>query len=483
MKIKNTIFYITLCVVILGCNPQHSTSIDEEISIIENSLIRGNVIKGREPKSFSIFERMQFHNVPGVSIAIVRDGKIRWAKGYGIANTNDSTLVNSKTLFQAGSISKPIAALAVLKLVEDKNIDIDEDVNTYLTSWKVPENKFTEKERVTLRKLMSHTAGVTVHGFRGYKPNEIFPTNEQVLNGEGNSNKVTIDTIPGSIWRYSGGGYTIMETAVEDMSGLPFEEYMLKKVLEPIGMDNSTFDQPLKPLNYSNVSAAYDSAGKLIDGLYHNYPEQAAAGLWTTSTDLAKYCIEIQEIAKGKSDGILTKQTVDMMLTKHQNDWGLGPSLKGDVDSLIFQHGGKNAGFTNNFYANVHTGDAVVVMTNADNGKKLIDEIVRAVCRYYELDFIDSPNPFHMERLSEQELSRFEGQYKLLRTGRELTVNIKRENGLLVFTGENIPRPAEFIPLNDYEFFDLENGNKVTFEINSDTINFLFNNRLQFYKK
>ena len=124
---------------------------------------------------------------------------------------------------------------------------------------------------------------------------------------------------------------------------------MADNILQPMGMKNSTYEQPLGAAYHANASAAYDSEGNIIDGLWHNYPEQAAAGLWTTPTDLAKYCIEIQEILKGKENTLLSKEIIDQMLTKHKNNWGLGPSLQWEKDSLIFRHGGKNAGFTNNF--------------------------------------------------------------------------------------------------------------------------------------
>jgi CubicO group peptidase (beta-lactamase class C family) len=247
-------------------------------------------------------------------------------------------------------------------LAEDDKVELDLDVSFYLTSWKMDESEFTKEEKITLRKLLTHTAGVTVHGFPGYQQTDRFSTIEQVLNGEGNTAKIVVDTIPGTIWRYSGGGYTIMEKIVEDVSGLPLEEYLEQNILTPLGMNNSTYEQPLPTRFHGNASAAYDSDGKLIEGLWHNYPEQAAAGLWTTPSDLAMYCIGVQDILAGKSDGILSKETIEMMLTKHKGDWGLGPSLVGDADSLRFQHGGKNAGFTNNMMAFAYSGDALIIM-------------------------------------------------------------------------------------------------------------------------
>ena len=332
---KNCFILFSICLM-SNCFAQLDDQILLEINAIENSLVKNIQIKGDSTQKFSILERMEYYKVPGVSIAIVENGKIKWAKGYGYANTETGTKVDANTLFQAGSISKPIAALAALKLFENGSLELNKDVNDYLKDWQIPENKFTETEKVTLEKLLTHTAGITVHGFPGYKQTDKFPDIIEVLNGNGNTEKITVDTIPGSIWRYSGGGYTIMEKVVEDVSGTSLDKYMAQNILLPIGMKNSTFKQPISKALQTNNSGAYNSNDELVKGLWHNYPEQAAAGLWTTPSELALYCIEIQDIIQGKTDGILSKKTVEMMLTKHKNAWGLGPSLGKKNESLIF---------------------------------------------------------------------------------------------------------------------------------------------------
>jgi CubicO group peptidase (beta-lactamase class C family) len=291
-KIYFIIFSISL---VSNSFAQKNNQILLEINSIENSLIKNIQIKGDSIQKFNILERMDFYKVPGVSIAIVENRKIKWAKGYGYANTETGTKVNASTLFQAGSISKPLAALSALKLFENDSLDLNKDVNYYLKNWQIPENKFTETEKVTLEKLLTHTAGMTVHGFPGYQQTDKFPEIIDVLNGNGNTGKIVVDTIPGSIWRYSGGGYTVMEKVVEDVSGLSLDDYMSKNILLPIGMKNSTYQQPIAKEFQNNISAAYDGNGELIKGLWNNYPEQAAAGLWTTPSDLAMYCMEIQQ--------------------------------------------------------------------------------------------------------------------------------------------------------------------------------------------
>ncbi|MBT31322.1 MAG: serine hydrolase [Thalassobius sp.] len=475
----NFIFALLSAIVLCSCgHKQKYESVEDEISAIENSLTNPVIVKGENPELFSIEDRMKLHNIPGVSIAVVKDGKLHWTKAYGIANTETDTFVDSATLFQAGSISKPIAALGALKLVQEGKVDLDTDVNNYLKNWKVEENQFTEKEKVTLRRLLTHTAGMTVHGFPGYKPADKFPSVIKVLEGKGNTPKIFVDTIPGSIWRYSGGGYTVMEKVVEDVSGQPLETYLKENILMPLGMTNSTYSQPLPEKLHQQASAAYDRGGNLIEGLWHNYPEQAAAGLWTTPTDLSKYCMEIQRIEAGKPNGILSKQTVDKMLTKHENNWGLGPSLADDGSSLRFQHGGKNAGFTNNMIAFAYKGNAVIVMTNADNGGKLMNEIITSISEHYDWD-IAKQRTVETVSLNAEELNKFNGRYKYLgktRDGSDHIVKLVTKEGKLLIVDEKNAEEDLITPMSETSFIDLSDGDQVVFTEKSDTLEFTFNN-------
>lgn len=478
-KISILIVFLTL-----GCIHKDPLSkIDSEVLQIENSLVKAIIVQGDSINHYSIQERMKYHNVPGLGIAVVKDGKIHWVKSYGYANISDSIKVNSNTLFQAGSISKPLAALACLKLMEDKKVNLDVDVNEYLKNWKIESNGFLDKEKVTLRRLLTHTAGVTVHGFPGYRQTDSLPSIIDILEGNGNTAKVHVNTIPDSIWRYSGGGYTIMEKVVEDVSGLPLEQFMEKYFFNPLQMHNSTFEQPLPPEYHNNVSAAYDSQGVVIEGLWHNYPEQAAAGLWTTPTDLGKYCIAIQKILLGQSESVLSKGTVEMMLTKHKNNWGLGPSLVWEGDSLRFQHGGKNAGFTNRMIAFAHSGNAVIIMTNADNGGALAGEIMRSISKFYDWG-IANPQEISIIDLSEEELMRFEGKYVLMNNNEEgnYIIEIIRDRNKLIVHNPNNNQQDELYSISSTEFIDLEDGDQMEFFSDSNSIKFRWNNRFHFAK-
>ncbi|EAZ81638.1 serine hydrolase domain-containing protein [Algoriphagus machipongonensis] len=461
-----------------------SDPIQDEILAIENGLIPPFVVKGDSTAKMNIYDRMEHYKVPGVSIAVVKDGKLHWAKGYGIANTSTGDSVTTETIFQAGSISKPLAALGALKLVQEGKMALDEDINTYLQGWKVPENKFTETEKVTLERLLTHTAGMTVHGFPGYSQTDTFPDIITVLEGKGNTPPIFVDTIPGSIWRYSGGGYTVMEKAVEDVSGQALEVFLAENVLAPIGMTHSTYTQPLSESFQANASAAYDGDGKLYEGLYHNYPEQAAAGLWTTPSDLAKYYLEIQAIRAGKNDGVLSKEIVDQMLTEHKNHWGLGPALGERDGKVVFAHGGKNAGFSNDMMGYADQGDAIIVMTSADRGTRLMAEILRGISDYYDMN-LRNPGEVELADLSSEELENLAGSYQLDQALGEIEeykveVTVRGKN-LFVYDPNNGDENL-LSPTSKTDFVDLTTGDRVEFQITQNPVGMLWGGGYQFYK-
>lgn len=437
----------------------------KDISSIENNLSDKIHVEGKKKKTYSISQRMKAYKVPGVSIAIAKDGKLVYAKGFGIANSELKTEVNSHTLFQAASISKPFAALAVLKLVEQGKVDLDIDVNTYLKTWKIPENKFTATEKVTLRRLLNHTAGITVHGFPGYKQAENFPTTIDVLDGKGNTPAVIVDTIPGSMWRYSGGGYTIIQQIVYDISGMTLDEFSGKFIFPEMGLLESTFQQPLAGDKMELASGAYDQQGKLYEGAWHNYPEIAAAGLWTTPSDLVKYCLHIQNIYAGKASGLLTKETVQQMLTRYKNDYGLGVGLMKEGDSLLFGHNGKNAGFTNLMLAFANQGDAIVVMTNGDNGSVIMEEILRAASEFYDWK-IARNETIKPVVLKKTDLKKFTGRYFYEMGGEKIYIESKIKKGKVVLYDPDSPSPIRLTPMSDLEFIDVEHKIKIDFILN-----------------
>jgi CubicO group peptidase (beta-lactamase class C family) len=241
-------------------------------------------------------DRMQYYHVPGVSIAFFDHGRIAWTRTYGVADSQNGRPVTPETLFQAGSISKPIAALGALALVENGKLKLDQNVNDELTSWQVPENEFMTEQKVTLRRILSHSAGTNNHGFAGYESTQALPSAVQILNGAkpANSSAVQVTAVPGSVWSYSSGGIMVMQLMMMEATGKSFPALMHDLVLEPIGMSHSTYDEPL-PLDLRNgVAHGYDANGDPVPGGFHVYPEMAAGGLWSTPSDLALAAIEMQ---------------------------------------------------------------------------------------------------------------------------------------------------------------------------------------------
>ena len=343
---------------------------------------------GEASLRLNLSELMKTYNVPGLSIAVIENYKIVDAKAYGVIAPRSTTPVTTRTLFQAGSISKPVAATGALYLVERGKLALDENVNDKLKTWKVPENEFTKTEKVTLRRLMSHTAGLTIHGFPGYDVDAPVPTLVQIFNGEkpANTEPIRVDTVPGTVERYSGGGVTIEQQMMIDVTGKAFPAFMRETVLDKIGMSDSSYEQPL-PANRAAMTAGGSYAdGKAVDGKWHVYPEMAAAGLWTTPTDLAKFAIEIALSKKGQSNRVLSQKMTQEMLTPVKEEAGLGFFMEKDNPGQ-FGHNGADEGFQALLTMNADTGNGVAMMADSDNGISVMNWVLRRVAKEYSWNY------------------------------------------------------------------------------------------------
>ena len=410
---------------------------------IESCLPPAVVVKGEPPSCTPLLTRMQQLHIQGVSIAVVHHGVIEWARGYGIA-TPDNKPVTPETIFQAGSISKPVASMGALRLVQEGKLSLDADVNTKLTSWKVPASDAAPGAVVTLRELMTHTAGMTVHGFPGYAAGDPVPTLVQVLNGEKPANTAAIksEQPPMKEWKYSGGGYTIMQQALIDVTHEPFPKLLHDSVLAPIGMKHSTYEQPLPEALRTNAATPYRGDGKPVEGGAHTYPEMAAAGLWTTPTDLAIYAIEVERSLLGKANHVLSADMTRQMLTPGMGHWGLGLEIGGSDADPYFSHGGANEGFRNNFAAYEKNGEGVFVMTSGDNGGQIADEVMHSVANEYQWpDF--KPTVRTAIHVDPKVLASYEGTYELLK-GFDLVVTLEDGQLMTQATGQGkVPIFAE----------------------------------------
>jgi CubicO group peptidase (beta-lactamase class C family) len=453
---------VTLCLMICRVLPaQTPTALEQRIQRIVDGIPPAIIVKGEPAAVTKLADRMAALHVPGVSIAVIHDGKIEWARGFGVTRI-DGPPVTPDTLFQAASISKPVAAMAVLRLVQSGKLSLDTDVNEYLKSWKVPANRFTEKTKVTLRELVTHTAGLTVHGFAGYAAGAAVPTLVQVLDGEkpANSAPIRVDTDPGTIWRYSGGGYVVAQQLVQDVTGEPFPKLMHDTVLAPIGMTRSTYEQPLPKDRMAEVATPYRGDGQPVPGGPHTYPEMAPAGLWTTPSDLARYAIEVQKSLAGTSNRVLSAAMVRQMLTAGLGHQGLGPGVGGSAAHPFFEHGGANEGYRCNLFA-YNIGDGVVIMTNGDNGGQLAAELQRSVAREYGWpDF--QPVEHTITRLDPKILESYAGAYQ----GPRGLFTVTRE-GEQLFIQLGAQPKAHVFPESEREFFAKVVDAQFTFQVDS----------------
>jgi CubicO group peptidase (beta-lactamase class C family) len=451
-------------VLVVACRPAAPASTEQAADRVLAGLRPKVAIAGRPPTRWSLAERMQNYHVPGVSIAVIAGGKIAWARGFGVKTAATSDSVTVETLFQAQSISKAVAATAMLRLVEAGRLSLDRDVNEVLTSWTVPPSRFTAVEKVTLRRIVSHSAGVTVGGFPGYTEGESIPTLVQILNGAkpANNPPITVDTVPGARWSYSGGGITIMQQVMIDVTGESFPELMKRLILTPVGMTKSTFDEPLPEDRRREAASGHDVNGSVMPGRWKIQPEMAVAGLWTTPTDLAKWAVDIASAWAGRPAVLLSTKMAKEMLRVQAAPSGLGVMVEDTGTALRFGHSGANRGFRAEFVVFPALGLGAVVMTNADQGGRLITELFQSIGAEYGW-----PNSAQSVRtvalVDSTELEGLAGDY--LTPGpnyQPVVVAVSREGRRLFFEVKGLLPRAELFPAARDSFFT-EDGSRVAF--------------------
>ncbi|WP_266159720.1 serine hydrolase domain-containing protein [Dyella silvatica] len=446
------------------CHAQQALS-ERDIHKIENGLVPRVLVRGETAKTYNVLDRMKLFNVPGMSIAVIKDGKLVWQKAYGFADVANHVPVDIHTKFQSASISKSVTAVAVLKLALVKGLDLDRNVNDYLRSWKIPDNAFTQSEKVSIRRLLNHTAGLNVDGFPGYDKTEKIPDAIGVLNGEGKSPKLVVEAIPGTRYSYSGGGYVVLQKLVEDVSGESFERYMQDEVLTPLKMSDSSFD----PYPGTHMSLAYNFRGEAYAGGWHVYPELAPAGLWTTPGDLATFCLAVQNSLRGVEGSYLPKAMAEQMRIASMkpgggDEYGLGLELQGKGIHALFGHGGSNAGFKNEMFYFFNQDLGLVLMTNSDNGRLPRNEMIRALSDHYRLDLF-APTTVTAVHLSKATLASYAGKYQHAEEKNHyFTVSVDAHDGLAM---EDLTdgKKNVFIPLGMGKFVDRYSGEEAVFSV------------------
>ncbi len=419
---------------------------EQRIERIVNGLRPAVIFPGEAPRK--LVERMNDLDVPGVSIAVIHDGAVHWARGFGVAAIGGPPVL-PETRFQAGSISKPVSAVAALALAQAGKLDLDADVNLALKNWKIPANSYTDQARVTLRKLLNHSAGVTVHGFPGYAAGGPVPSLIDVLDGAppANTAPIRVDTAPGKQFRYSGGGYTIMQQLLIDVTGRHFPDLLEEIVLKPFGMTHSGFLQPLPASPAPTAATPYRSDRAPVPGGPHTYPELAAAGLWTTPTDVARFAVALQRAWSGRDTSVLSQSTTIQMLTPGLGDYGLGPVVRGAAPHRRFLHEGINDGFVNMMVA-FENGDGAVIMTNGMRGWQLVREIMHGIAAEYGWPD-GQPKTRPRLTVSPQLLDPLIGTYEITPAFR---IVVSRRNDRLFAEASGLPR-FEIFPESDRAFF------------------------------
>jgi len=462
-----TVFW---CILLGGMMDAHAQITAEKIKAVENNL--GGWVKIADSTGWNIKDRMAFYHVNGLSIAVIDNYKIVWAKGYGWADTAEKRPVTTSTLFQPASVGKSIHAMATMKLVQDGKLDLNRDINDYLRSWKFPYDTASHGKKITTRELLGHMAGLSVHGFDGYKWGAPLPGIIQILNGQPPANNEAVRSVfePGKRFEYSGGGYTISGLVDQDITGQPYAKYVARTVFKPLGMKNTFYQSQLAGNGKSNLATAYRYDGHAIGCKYHIYPEEACgAALWSTPTDMAKFLTELQLSLINKSNKILSAASVRQLLTAQSKEGNaLGFFIEKKGDETYFHHDGLNEGFVADYTASVKDGKGVVIMANTDLAAyiDITEEITNSVATVYGWKGFYTPVMKREVKVADSVLKTYVGRYKFS-DGNEQHVDIYLKNGKLWFHDSSSPVPWLMHFSSDTDFFFYE----VLFNIHSFTKN------------
>jgi len=461
--------------------------ISARIERVETGLRPAIMLGESAAVQFDIEERMRFYKTPGVSIAVIDNGAIAWARGYGVREAGIAGPVTTDTIFQAASISKPVAAIVALRLVEQGALELDENVNRKLRSWKLPDNEFTAETKVSLRLLLSHRAGLTDYaGFRGAAAKQMMPTLREILEtGKWTPAPIRVGFEPGSHFQYSGGGYCLLQQLLEDVSGRSFPELARELVFEPLQTTNSSFEQVLSPERTGRAAVGHGVNGKKLPQKWNVYPATSAAGLWTTPSDLARLSIELQKWKAGASSMILSQKMMAEFLSiqgpqdvreakaialreafaeQPPPSWGLGIGLIGRPPMRFF-HTGSNPGYQCELQGYLEGGKAAVIMTNGDQGWRLGREILWAIAKEYQWpDYDYRPEIKNVVQLSQDDRERFVGRYRVYYSRpSKLILSIVRDGDHLFAQFSDSAHKVRLYPESGDGCFTVENAMALKF--------------------
>lgn len=406
------------------------TAADPRIDAVRTSLTHPTEIVGDDTR-WTMEERLAHYACPAVSVAVIENGELAWSEAFGVLEAGGAAPARPDTLFSGASISKPLTAAMVLHYVEQGRLDLDRNVNSYLTSWRLPENAFTAERPVTLRHLLSHTAGTTVHGFGGMPPGSELPTALDVLEGRppALTGPVRVDKTPGESVRYSGGGTMIVQHLLEELSGKPFADLARELVFAPLGMERTTFVNPLPEALRDNAAVGHEN-GAPIPGKWVCVPQLAAGGVWTTAGDYARFMVACRDAWRGRSTPLFGKDLAEQMMTSQGGLFGLGWEIMGEGSGRRFSHGGSNDGYQCEAMALLESGNGAVVLTNAESGLIFYWEVFAAIARTHGWSGF-MPPARTLKPIPPEEMDRYTGVYDIVSGVEMPELKVWSENGEL----------------------------------------------------
>jgi len=395
---------------------------DKKIKLVERGLLPLTQVTGQPFTHYSITERLQFYNIPSVSIAVVDHGRLAWARAYGWADRATHRRATSQTLYQAASLSKTANAVLVLHLVRQGRLSLDTDIRHYLRTWIFPDNDSSKGKKVTLRDLLSHTAGIGVPGFKGYDKGKPVPTLGQILDGRFPANNEAVRPVvpPGKMVQYSGGGIVIIQKILQDQMKEDYAALIEQQLLVPLQLLHSTYAMPLPALLAQHAASGYDKDEKEIAGKYKIYPELAPAGLWTTPLDFAHLLMTVQR-----------QYSREGMTTPVLDNSALGGFIYHMGDADYFAHTGHNAGFNAVYYYDMAKGNGVVIIVNSDNNA-ILPEILKSVADVYNWHNVYQPLMKHSVSVPDSLLKNYTGMYYCAKLKRAVHIRQGRK-GLEMF--------------------------------------------------
>ena len=446
--------WIVLIITMFGCNTsQQIQSVTKQSSLLENHLIP-LIHDETNPVYFNIDDRLNYHNISGLSLAIIENNCVTLSKGYGKCRKESEQSVRTSSIFQVGSISKSITALLILKLRDDGRLALNDDVEDYLKSWSFPEDTYLKQEAITFRMLLNHTSGIKNINSKGIKQKEEIPSLNEFLN-----NNVEFDTIPGAKYNYSNVGYAILQRLIEDITGSKFSDVAKELIFVPLKMNNSTFETILPKESTIDYCYSYNNEGELNEGYWRNLTRKSSGGLYSNPEDLSKLILEFQNAKNGNSQ-TFSKESINEILSGAK--YNLGFEIDGQNESLSITHTGRTSGFYAymRFYPNL--GKGIIMSSNSDNGGEIFKEILRGYSKLNDLNIL-KPKIINSVILPKTQLANYLGSYELKVGGERYVIEIKTDNYQLQYNmkGENKRYPLRAI--DSRVFLDIVEGEKFEF--------------------